>query len=106
MKKWQENYETDDGAILINTSRGEILDETAATKALEPGRLYGVGVDVLSGELSENFDHLSSPLVLATNNGFNVVTTPHISGWAENAVRKIRELVAEALIGLIKKFSE
>lgn len=86
------------GSILINTSRGEILDEAAASKALESGRLYGVGVDVLSGEVSENFDPLSSPLVLAANTGFNVVITPHIGGWAKNAVMKTRELVAEALI--------
>lgn len=91
------------GAILINTSRGEVLDETAATEALKSGRLYGVGVDVLSGELSENFDPLSSPLVLASINGLNVVITPHIGGWAENAVMKTRDLVAEALIESIKK---
>lgn len=91
------------GAILINTSRGEILDEAAASQALESGRLYGVGVDVLSGEVSENFDPLSSPLVLSANNGLNVVITPHIGGWAENAVMKTRDLVAEALIRLINK---
>ena len=91
------------GAILINTSRGEILDEFAASQALESGRLYGVGVDVLSGEVSENFDLLSSPLVSAANNGLNVVITPHIGGWAENAVMKTRDLVAEALIESIKK---
>lgn len=60
----------------MNTSRGEIHDETADTKALESVRFYGVGVNVLSGEVSENFDPLSSPLVLAANNGFNVVITP------------------------------
>ena len=86
------------GAILLNTSRGEILDEIAASHAIESGHLYGVGVDVLSGEVSENFDPLSSPLVLAAKKGFNVVVTPHIGGWAENAVMKTRDLVAEALI--------
>lgn len=86
------------GAILLNTSRGEILDEIAASHAIESGHLYGVGVDVLSGEVSENFDPLSSPLVLAAKKGFNVVVTPHIGGWAENAVIKTRDLVAEALI--------
>jgi len=39
VEKWQENYETDDETILINTSRGEVLDETAATEALKSGRL-------------------------------------------------------------------
>lgn len=91
------------GAILINTSRGELLDETATSQALESGHLYGVGVDVLSGEVSDNFNPLSSPLVLSANNGFNVVITPHIGGWAESAVTKTRDLVAEALIRSISK---
>lgn len=91
------------GAILINTSRGEILDEVATSQALESGHLYGVGVDVLSGEVSANFNPLSSPLVLAAKKGLNVVVTPHIGGWAENAVIKTRDLVADLLIRSINE---
>lgn len=91
------------GVILINTSRGEILDEAAISQAVESGHFYGVGVDVLSEEVSENFSPLTSPLVVAASKGFNVVVTPHIGGWAENAVLKTRDLVAEKLIESLSK---
>ena len=53
------------GAVLINTSRGEVVDELAIVDALETGKLYGVGVDVLVGENANNFSSDNSPLVRA-----------------------------------------
>ena len=50
------------GAVLINTSRGAIVDEQAFLEALLSGRLAGAGVDVIEGEWNENLaDH---PLIV------------------------------------------
>jgi phosphoglycerate dehydrogenase-like enzyme len=65
------------GAILINTSRGAIVDELALVNALEQGRLSGAGLDVYGVEpLPE-----TSPLRKLPN----VLLTPHI-GWQTRSV--------------------
>jgi D-3-phosphoglycerate dehydrogenase len=66
------------GALLINVSRGEVLDEAAVGAALESGHLGGLGMDVGLGD-----DQRPSP-GLAARPG--VVATPHLGGLTpENA---------------------
>jgi glyoxylate reductase len=65
------------GAYLINTARGEVVDEAALIEALETGRLTGAGLDVFVGEPRVN------PRLLALN---NVVLAPH-AGSATYATR-------------------
>ena len=62
-----------DGAFLINTSRGGLLDEAAVRDALVSGKLRGAAVDVVSREPMEE----SNPLLGAPN----CIITPHIA-WA------------------------
>jgi D-3-phosphoglycerate dehydrogenase len=73
------------GAILVNTSRGEIIDESAMVGALENGRLRAVGLDVLVGEP----DVARHPLVEYARKHPNVVITPHIGGFSPDAVREV-----------------
>ena len=62
-----------DGAILINTARGPLVDEAAVTAALESGKLRGFACDVISAEpMKEN-----NPL----KNAPNCIVTPHMA-WA------------------------
>lgn len=66
-----------DRAILINTARGELIEESALCAALLAGSLAGAGLDVFSTEPPTN-----SPLLELSN----VVVTPHIAGSSEEAI--------------------
>jgi D-3-phosphoglycerate dehydrogenase len=73
------------GAILINTSRGAIVDEAALLAALESGRLGGAGLDVLDGEP----DTANHPLVRYARTHDNLLITPHCGGFSPDAVRVV-----------------
>ena len=76
-------------ALLVNTSRGEIVDETALIAALHDGRLAGAGLDVFSKEPVDP----SNPLLAMSN----VVATPHIGGVTDGVSRRRAQCVAENL---------
>lgn len=78
-----------DGAILLNTSRGGLLDEAAVADALKTGKLYAAGVDVVSVEpVSEQ-----NPLLGAEN----CIITPHIA-WAPKDCRiRLMDMAVENL---------
>jgi phosphoglycerate dehydrogenase-like enzyme len=75
------------GALLINTSRGELIDESALLDALVTGHLAGAGLDVLQGEP----DVATHPLVQYARDHTNVVITPHIGGFSPDALRMVLE---------------
>lgn len=79
-------------AILINTGRGPLLDEQAVAEALAEGKLYAVGVDVLTEEPPRK----GSPLITAPR----CYITPHIA-WASAAAR--RRLI-DVAIGNVEAF--
>jgi len=81
-------------AILINTARGELVDEKALAEALQSGNIAGAGLDVLSKEPPED-----SPLSGALK---NLVITPHCAWTAREARQRLIDEVAEN----IKAFSE
>lgn len=62
---------------VVNTSRGEIVDENAIIKTLKSGKLRGYATDVITDEFGNIED---SPLLKLKNQDLNVILTPHIGG--------------------------
>lgn len=81
-------------SILINTSRGAVVDEKALLKALESGRLLAAGLDVLTDEP----DIEKSPLFKYAQTHDNLVITPHCGGFSHDAVRIVCRRAAEKIV--------
>jgi D-3-phosphoglycerate dehydrogenase / 2-oxoglutarate reductase len=69
------------GAILLNYSRGDVVDLGALKRALDKGAISGAAIDVFPEEPEKNGDAFSSEL----QNLPNVILTPHIGGSTEEA---------------------
>jgi len=78
-------------ALIINTARGSLIDETALAKALENGRISGAGLDVQAKE----------PYTGVLLDFPQVIITPHV---ASNTVESRQQMEIEAVNNMIKAF--
>ncbi|TQV82581.1 2-hydroxyacid dehydrogenase [Exilibacterium tricleocarpae] len=91
-----------DGAMLINTSRGALVDTAAAVKALKSGKLGYLGLDVYEEEGDLFFEDLSGKViqddVFARLQTFpNVVITGHQAFFTRNALHNIAQTTVDNL---------
>lgn len=79
-------------AILINTSRGPVVDEHALVRALKEGWIWGAGIDVFEEEpkMAEGLAELS-----------NVVVTPHIASATREARMEMARLAAQSVVDVL-----
>jgi D-3-phosphoglycerate dehydrogenase len=83
------------GAVIVNTARGSIVDETALSEAVASGRLAGAAVDVVDGEEADRVE--ASPLLTCLRAGHNVLITPHIGGATIESVAQAEGAVVKEL---------
>ncbi|SIT42330.1 2-oxo-carboxylic acid reductase (glyoxalate reductase) (2-ketoaldonate reductase) [Paraburkholderia piptadeniae] len=80
-------------AILINASRGQIVDENALIEALQTGTIHGAGLDVFDKEPLD----ANSPLLKMSN----VVALPHIGSATHETRHAMARCAAENLVGAL-----
>jgi D-3-phosphoglycerate dehydrogenase len=86
------------GSILINASRGTVVDIQALHAALASGHLAGAALDVFPTEPKSVDEPLASPLIGMPN----VLLTPHIGGSTQESQENIGREVAEKLVRFLQ----
>jgi D-3-phosphoglycerate dehydrogenase / 2-oxoglutarate reductase len=84
-------------SIIINTSRGSIIDNLALLKFLEQSRIKGAALDVLEDEESI-INKKDNPLINYSMSNNNLIITPHIGGATYESVRKSDQYILQKFL--------
>jgi D-3-phosphoglycerate dehydrogenase / 2-oxoglutarate reductase len=85
----------------LNTSRGDVVDQSALVEHLKSGNIKGAALDVLENEKlktltdkqQQNFEYLSK--------ADNIILTPHIAGWTHESYVKINEVLVDKIKDIV-----
>ena len=80
-----------DGAVIINSARGDMIDDEAMVEALKNGKIFSLGLDVYNGEPNIHPEYLNLP---------NVFVLPHLG----SATKKTRTAMADLAVNNIDEF--
>lgn len=95
-----------DGAMLVNTARGELVDEDALLETLRSGRLGGVATDVLADEVTVTaFGVHEHPLVTYARSHDDLLITPHLGGACTDAMEATEVHMARKLLDRLSEGS-
>ena len=86
-----------DKVILINTSRGKILNTKHLVEALEKGKVGGACLDVFENEKPHTYSQSEINTLTRLYALDNVVLSPHIAGWTKESLERIAQIILEKL---------
>ncbi|KAF2466468.1 uncharacterized protein BDR25DRAFT_336604 [Lindgomyces ingoldianus] len=82
-------------AVIVNISRGGIVDEAALVNAAKEGRIAGYGTDVFLKEPLEG--EKDSPLLSEEAKGLNIIVTPHLAWFAERTMTNLGQILKDTV---------
>ena len=82
------------GVYIVNTARAELLDDEAALKALDSGKIVGLTLDVFSPEPPQDWRLARHP---------NVVATAHVGGFTKESIDRAVSMAVDNLINELKQ---
>lgn len=93
-----------EGAYLVNTARGELVDEGALLDALQSGRMAGAALDVLDGDSSWAAQPpRGHALIDYARTHDNLILSPHIGGYGDVSIERTRRFIAEKFVRAIER---
>ena len=88
-------------AILVNTSRGEVVDEKALLNSLKKNLIKSAHLDVITNEQSQNLNN--HPLINFSKNSRKLTITPHMAGLTFESENMAAEIILKLLKNVEKK---
>lgn len=89
------------GVIIVNTSRGGIINEDDFVAAIKSGKVAGAGLDVIEGEWRTDLEQ--HPLIKLAREHHSIVISPHLGGVTVESQAMSSEFVANRLADSLKK---
>lgn len=84
--------------VLINTSRGKILETKALIENLANGKLRGACLDVFENEKPETYSSDEISLYKKLFSFENLIVSPHIAGWTEESKEKLSKIILDRIL--------
>ncbi len=86
--------------VILNTSRGKVIDLQALKTAYEQGQILGAGLDVLENEKLSSYSDAETEMLEWLTRQSGIIVTPHIAGYSHEAFLKMAEVVVRKLFGV------
>lgn len=84
--------------IIINTSRGAVVNTVDLVEGLHSDKVVGACLDVFENEKPETFDTFENNLYNKLYQFENVILTPHVAGWTEESKKRLAEVLTDKIL--------
>ena len=82
-----------DGVILLNTSRGAVIQTSVLVEGLETKKIGGACLDVFENEKPKTYSEKELKMYKKLLSMSNVIVSPHVAGWTVESKRKLSEIL-------------